>query len=363
MKNSSTKIIKKIQKIKSKTRNKNLRFKLELFILGIKLGNISEACARRGVGRTFYHKWWRRFKNSNFKLKSLEEKSRKPKKSPRKLSYHFERKILEMNSKGYGARMIQALFKRQNKKISTSTICHILNKRKKIKKSKKKLLKGHRRRYELPIPGQRVQIDVKYVPNLIRGQRAYCFSAVDECTRIKFSYCYLSLSEYNSFDFLEKMKEDFPFPINTIQTDNGFEFTNRFNHFKENWDHSVSVWCKNNDVIHRCIPPGAKELNGKIERSHRIDEQYFYWRAPNQSVEGLNYAMKEWLKDYNKTRPHGGIGYLTPYEKYQERINNLPKERLDANLWSMRYRFLVESPAMYLKKEKPSAYRKYKLAA
>lgn len=363
MKKDNTKIIKKIQKVKKETRNREVRFKLELFILALKNDNISEACAIRGIGRTFYYKWWGRFKKSKFNLKSLNEKSRRPKKSPKKTKKSLEENVLTMHSKGYGARMIHNLLKREKKPLSSSTICHILNGRKRVKKSKRKVLKAHRRRYELPIPGQRIQIDVKYVPTLIRGNRAYCFSAVDECTRIKFSYCYFSLSETSSFDFLDKLKHDLPFPINTIQTDNGFEFTNRFHTNKGDWDHAVSVWCKNNDVGHRLIPPGAKELNGKIERSHRIDEQYFYWRAPDKSIEGLNLAMSEWLVTYNRKRPHGGINYQTPYEKLQERFNNLRNEKLNDNLKIMKERFLLEAPVMLLKKENPSAYKVLKLAA
>ena len=257
--------------------------------------------------------------------------------------------------------MISEILKRKEKPISTSTICHILNGRKKIKKTRRQIKLGHTRRYELPIPGQRIQIDVKYVPNLIRGERAYCYSGVDECTRIKFSYCYMSLSEGCSFDFLDRLKEDFPFPINCIQTDNGFEFTNRFNPNKDSWEHSVSVWCRENDVTQRCIPPGVKELNGKIERSHRIDEQYFYWRAPTLSIEGLNLGMRNWLEIYNKERIHGGIKYITPYEKLQERMSNLRDEKLDVSLKIMKERFLLESPVMLLKKENPSAFQRLKL--
>ena len=73
MKNNNIKIIKKINLVKRKTRNKDIRFKLELFILGLKLNDITEACARRAVGRTFYYKWWKRFKSSHYKLESLKK--------------------------------------------------------------------------------------------------------------------------------------------------------------------------------------------------------------------------------------------------------------------------------------------------
>ena len=362
MNETNIKIIKKIQKRKQKTRDRGIRIKLELFILAHKLGNVSEACSRRGFSRTFYYKWWNRFKK-RFELKSLEEKSRRPRKSPRKYTSKQELEIKEMQSKGYGARIIQGIFKRSNRKISTATINHIFNNRKKPKPTRQSKLKGHRKRYELPIPGQRVQLDVKYVPNLIRGKRAYNYVAVDECTRLRFSFAYMGIGEEYTFDFLDKMKDYFPFPIDCIQTDNGFEFTNRFNPFKESWDHAMEVWCKQNQIKHKMIPPGVKELNGKVERSHRIDEQYFYWRAPDKSIEGFNMALSEWQECYNLERPHGGLDYLTPIEKLRERMTALKTEIVDDRLKLVKRRFLLESPVMYLKKYSPTKYQKLKFAA
>ena len=138
LKKDNTKIIKKIKKLKGKTRDKNIRIKLELFILALKLDNISEACARRGLGRSFYYKWWNRFCKSRFKLESLNEKSRKPRKSPNKIKRAKEVEILELGAQGNGSRMIKAILDRKGKGHSTSTINHVLNDRKKPIKLKNK---------------------------------------------------------------------------------------------------------------------------------------------------------------------------------------------------------------------------------
>jgi hypothetical protein len=86
-------------------------------------------------------------------------------------------------------------------------ICHILNGRKKGKRRREKFLNPHRRRYELVIPGQRFQLDVKYVPELVDGKRAYNFVAVDECSRWRFAWAYDALNEQCTYDFLGKLKE------------------------------------------------------------------------------------------------------------------------------------------------------------
>lgn len=361
MEKFNTKIIKKIQKIKKTTRNRDIRIKLELFILAHKLNNVAEACARRGMSRSFYYKWWNRFKKS-FKLKTLHEKSKCPKVSPKKTTRHLENKICELRALGYGCRMIQGVLSREKKNFSTSTINHILNKRKvPVKKRKNNQLNPHRRRYELPIPGQRLQVDVKYFPHLIRGQRAYIFVAVDECTRWRYAKAFMRINADSSVSFMNEVKENCPFPIDCIQTDNGLEFTNRF--LTQRINHPLDDWCEEHGIRHKLIPPGVKELNGKVERSHRIDEQYFYWRAPRGSVEGLNSALFDWIKVYNEQRPHGGLKYQTPMEKIRERMNRLKYEEVDVSIEHIKMRYLIEAPVMYLKLYNLGAYKRYPLAA
>ena len=226
--------------------------------------------------------------------------------------------------------MIGPMLKREGVTVGKTTICHVINERKRGKKKRKpNPLNPHSRRYELPIPGLRVQVDVKYVPELIDGQRGYCYVAIDECTRLRFSYTYDYLNEYSTIDFLSRMLEAFSFPIHTIQTDNGFEFTfflqqQQGSGTKINRrEHSMASWCRENGIHHRLIPPGAKELNGKVERSHRIDEQYFYWKAPTDNLQNFNQKLAVWIGQYNCERVHGGLGYMTPLEKLRERLQAL----------------------------------------
>ena len=361
MKHSSTKLIKKIQKLKRKTRDRNIRIKLELFILALKLNNISEACARRGMGRTFFYKWWRRFKKSGFKLTALNEKSRRPRKSPRKLNRNREIEILELRAQGNGCRMIKGILERKNKGLSTSTINHIINDRKKPEKLKNKKLNPHRRRYELPIPGQRLQIDVKYFPHKVRARKAYVYVAVDECTRWRYAKAYDTINGLLTVEFMQEVLENAPIPIFGVQTDNGQEFTYRF--LSENKKHPLDIWCEDHAIEHRCIPPGVKELNGKVERSHRIDEQYFYWRAPRESLDGLNRALKEWINYYNEPKPHGGLEYQTPLEKIKERMSKLKYEKVEDKLQFIKNRYLMEAPAKFMRIYKPNEFKRLKLAA
>lgn len=336
----------KIRLKKRKTRNRNVKVKLNLFLLATKLGNVREACERRGFSRAFYYKWWGRFKKSGYNIASLYEKSRRPRRSPNKISMSLEKKIRLLKRRGNGCRMIKGMLKREGIKLSHSTIIHVLNKRKKrMKKRKRKVLKGHWRRYELMIPGQRMQMDVKYVPGPVGGEKAYCYVIVDECTRWRFARAYNAINSHITEDFLNEIKKNCPFPVFCIQTDNGQEFTYRHRGWKMMKRHPMLLWCELNGIRHRLIPPGEKELNGKVERSHRIDMQYFYWRSPRKNFKLFNKKLDKWIAFYNEHRPHGGLNYITPMEKLEERLNNLGVEISDSEeTRHMKLKFLKECP-------------------
>lgn len=342
MDDSNEAVLKRLLKLKRNLRDHDLKLKLNLFIRAIELGNVHEACRRMGLGRTFYYKWWGRFQRSSYKLTSLAEKSRRPKRSPRKTNKKLENRILELQAARFGALMIQGILRRENIKLSVPTISHILNRRKHVPKDVRRKLNPHNKRYELPIPGQRLQMDVKYVPHNVNGKRAYTYVAVDECSRWRFAYAFDCLDHGSTVKFLEMLKEACPFPIACIQTDNGFEFTHKLNpHMSKDYEHPMDGWCRENAIAHRLIPPGVKELNGKVERSHRIDEQYFYWKATDKCLKTFNLQLEEWIRYYNIHRPHGGLGFLTPSEKIQERILNLRQEILPPDLHELRYHFLT----------------------
>lgn len=334
-------------KLKAKARgcrDREIRTKLELILLALKLGDVSEACARRGYSRKYFYKWFGRLKRARWDLQALHEYSRRPRKSPKRISVKIEKRIHFFASRQYGARMIEALLKREGTAVSQSTISHVLRGRKKTRKVRRKAFNPHHRRYELVVPGQRFQIDVKYVPEPVEGQRAYAYVAVNECTRWRYAWAYSALNERSTEDFLTRLKIAAPFPIHTIQTDQGFEFSFIRTADRQPREHALTRWCRENNIRHRLLPAGAKELNGKVERSHRIDEQYFYWKAPTDSLQRFNSELGAWLEFYHRQRPHGGLAYATPWEKLCERLTTLRTTPLAPDLEPLRLKFILEAP-------------------
>lgn len=80
--------------------------------------------------------------------------------------------------------------------------------------------KRHTKRYERPVPGERLQVDTIKIAN---GK--YQYTAIDDCTRYQVARLYPRRTAANTLKFLQHVVEEMPFPIQRIQTDRGTEFT------------------------------------------------------------------------------------------------------------------------------------------
>lgn len=173
---------------------------------------------------------------------------------------------------------------------------------------KKKAPRTNQGRYpELSYPGEKVQIDVKEVPyaclrGALRqdGKHLYQWTAIDECTRVRFVYGFEEHTPENTVEFLKMLIKVFPFPIKTIQTDNGTEFTYKF--ISETEKSPMDKFLEKKGIEHVLIPPRTPWHNGKVERSHRNDQRYFYDWECFSSVDSLNEKLQVHLKwSNNKT--------------------------------------------------------------
>ena len=143
------------------------------------------------------------------------------------------------------------------------------------KKRKKRKNKPYQR---AEYPGQKMQIDVKFVPSycVVNGEKYYQFTAKDECTRWTFQEMYAEHSTASAKDFLEKLVRAAPFPIRMVQTDNGTEFTNALLVTKSKHKTLFEEALMEMGIEYHRIRIATPRHNGKVERQHRIDEQRFY---------------------------------------------------------------------------------------
>jgi transposase InsO family protein len=174
---------------------------------------------------------------------------------------------------------------------------------------KRKLAGRAWKRYEKPQPGHRLQLDVKFLERIAgTRKRLYQFTAIDDCTRIRVLKIYDSCNQASAIRFVNEVIKRLPFRVLVIQTDNGSEFQSRFH-----W-HLESL-----DIRHVYIRPRTPHLNGKVERSHRVDEQEFYQLLDKDGIADdihlFNDKLREWEDYYNYHRPHGALDGQTPYER------------------------------------------------
>ena len=193
------------------------------------------------------------------------------------------------------------------------------------KQKKPNIRKSDRRHPEILVPGEKVQVDVKEVPyNCLKGaarrdgKHFYQWTAIDECTRIRFVYGFEEHTPENSVKFFKMLQKIFPFKIQTIQTDNGTEFTYKYISDTELCPFDIAL--KNAGVQHKLIPPRTPWHNGKVERSHRNDQRYFYNWEKFASVEDLNRKLKDHLRWSNR-KPMRTLGGKSPLDLLREKLS------------------------------------------
>lgn len=168
--------------------------------------------------------------------------------------------------------------------------------------------------------GAKWQMDVKYVPTACyvgaNGDKFYQYTIIDEASRERYIYPYLEQSSYSTVDFINRAIKYFGYTPDIIQTDNGTEFT----HFvKTDRVHPMDILCHEKLIMHKLIRPRTPWHNGKVERSHRNDQERFYNQLQFYSYEDLKRQMASYLYRSNRI-PMSVLGWKTPIAKRNELV-------------------------------------------
>jgi len=288
-----------------------------------KIGNAWLTARHFGISTKTFYKWRRRYLASGRKPEALTDRSRRPKHSPNITKEQVTALIRRLRKKTkFGPDRIKFyLIKDYSLNIPRSTIYAVLRREKLIKKRRR--LKKHLLMYNLPNPGDNVQVDIKIIGGY-SVKRAMQYSAIDDATRIKLTRIYSERSNHYSVEFLDYITNKYPFKIKRISTDNDSVFTNcytgdpRTHPLKMPRIHPFSLKCKELRIKHKLNRPACPQQNGKVERSHRTDDEEFY--RLHKTYNNLEYLAKERQKYdelFNNHRPHMGLKGLTPLQKLQ----------------------------------------------
>ena len=283
--------------------------------------SLAQACRFYGMSEDSYSKWGKRLLRYP-RAESLESKSRKPYRSPNKTKPRIEKAVLKIRRvEPYLGpdRLSNEVKKLFDVSVPPSTCFAILKRGKVVgKKVAQKLTKRHMRRYRRPLPGY-LQMDFKYVPYLIEGKQYYQLSCVDHHSTWRLIRCYRRKDRKAVEAFLMELTEQCPFPIIEIQTDNDTAFTDKFSSgLGVTGMHYLDQWCVAREVYHRLIPVAVKELNGKVENTHKQDDREFFSMNNFISYESIEKSTRGYNDRWNNLRSTKALGYKTPKEVVNE---------------------------------------------
>jgi transposase InsO family protein len=198
-----------------------------------------------------------------------------------------------------------------------STVYAVLKRKKLISKEyRKKRAKKHIKRYRRQVPGF-LQMDFKYVPFLLAERQYYQLSAVDHCSSWRLIRSYENKSEEQVMEFLQELRRECPFVIAEIQTDNDAAFTDKYNAgmgLEPTGTHPLDQWCQKYGIRHKLIPIGEKELNGKVENTHKYDDEEFYSQHRFTSFPDLAARTYTHNYEWNHRRATKTLGWKTPQQ-------------------------------------------------
>lgn len=259
---------------------------------------------------------------ANFKaygLTGLENRSTRPRSQPNETPIRIKERIIELrlNTK-LCAKKLNYKLKKENISINDRTVGKIIKAEGLARKYRVRKLKYQYIKVPLT-PGDLVEIDIKYVPKTIGNRRYYQFTAIDCASRWRYLSVYDNMGNSEAIDFLDQVIRIAPFRIRAIKTDNGSCFTNRYTGYQKSSNpldpeiHSLDLKCQQENIIHYLIDPGKPAQNGRVERSHRTDQEMFYDRKEFKTVLGLKRAIRQWNTNYNNLE-HCALDGLTPNE-------------------------------------------------
>jgi len=276
-------------------------------------GNVRKTCRYFGIARSSFYRWKGAFDRDG--ESGLVNKPCVARNHPNQLSKEVVDRVLYLRKKYHlgPIRIVWYMARYHGIKISDASVYRTLC-RHGVNRLPRNvgLRKIHTKRYQKQVPGHQIQVDVKFLKFIDKSKRAvkrYQYTAIDDATRVRALKIYARHNQKNACDFIDYIIEKFPFRIREIRTDRGHEFQAKFHWHVED-----------QGIRHVYIKPRSPQLNGKVERSHRSDQEEFYQLLNYVDDQDLNKKLDVWEKFYNFSRPHGAFGGQAPYEILRERL-------------------------------------------
>jgi len=286
--------------------------------------SISFVCRRYKISKASLMRWNNRFKDNK---ESLIDKSHKPNsKHPNSHTDAELKWIKDYIRRNPHISMIELYGKLRIDKGYSRHACslfRILRKLGFVNQKQHSYTKYTPKPYYTPKElGVKWQLDVKHISKKCYSGKTpdkfYQYTVLDEASRERFIYPYKEHSSHTSIDFIKRAFIYFGYLPKTIQTDNGNEFTHLT---KTDRIHPFDNLCNQLNITHQLIRPRTPKHNGKVERSHRSDNERFYKYLSFYSYDDLLLQMKRYLNRSNNI-PMQTLNWLSPIQMRNKLNNN-----------------------------------------
>ncbi len=264
----------------SKSITQDMAYRQSLMKYTEKYG-VKRASRKYNKSRSYIYFWRKRWDGS---VESLACRSRRPRSHPNQHTEAEVKLILDMRRRNPKLGMIELWYRLRQRGYTRrpESLYRVMRKLGMFPQKKEEKAYTAKPYQQMTYPGQRVQVDVKVVPRRCITDpelRLFQYTAIDEFTRLRFLAAYPEQSTYSSTDFLKKLVKWYAgkgIQVECVQTDNGFEFTNRFSNSKRDIPTLFEKTAAELGIRHKLIRPYTPRHNGKVERSHREDQKRFY---------------------------------------------------------------------------------------
>ena len=293
----------------------DMKFRYSLIRYAEKFG-VVRASRKYNKAKSYIYFWRARFDGS---IESLACQSRRPHSHPRQHTEEELKLIRDMRRRNPKLGIVELWSRLRKRGYSRciESLWRILRREGLTAKAEPKKKYTPKPYEQMQYPGQRVQIDVKVVPRACIADpqlKLYQYTAIDEYSRYRILGAYTEQSTYSSADFLRRVIDAFRrkgVTVECVQTDNGFEFTNRFSNSKRDILTLFEFTAAELGVRHKLIRPYTPRHNGKVERSHREDQKRFYdtHRFWSRADFGVQLAAHQ---SRSNSRPMRPLNWLSP---------------------------------------------------
>lgn len=283
--------------------------RVEVVVRRLNGERVADLSREFGIRPKTIHKWIKRFREEG--TLGLFSRSRRPHRSPNRISKATERRIIELRMEyGWGGRNLRDLLAQEGINVSPSTVDRVIARNGLVREEDRQ--RTALRRFERQNPNELWQMDFKGEYRLPDG-RCTPLSIIDDCSRFSIELFGLRTTGYESVSKrLIACFKEFGLP-DAILMDHGAPW---YATKHPNGLSRIMVLLIKQGIRPVLSGVGHPQTQGKVERFHRTLSRHLRWRGIPQEFGAMCTELAHFRRIYNEVKPHDSLDRRTPAECY-----------------------------------------------